>query len=123
MGKLVKLVILVVSAMVLIFIVVGVIMGVSNLGNATKQPQQSASSRTGKAEYDKIRVGDAKTGKGGMTISEVEKILGKSTTQTEGKTGNLVMEVYTYASNAGPNSIMVTFIDGHASGKTQTGLE
>jgi hypothetical protein len=77
----------------------------------------------GKSEYNKVRVGDAKTGKGGMTLKEVEKILGRSTSQTEGTSGNIKMEVYTFASIAGPNSILVTFINGHASGKSQTGLQ
>jgi hypothetical protein len=122
-GKLFKLGMLVVSSVVLIFIIVGVINGVSIMGNGVSNSHQSASSLPGKAEYDKIRVGDAKTGKGGMTIAEVEKILGQPTTQTEGKSGNLEIKGYTFATNAGPNSIMVTFINGYASGKTQTGLK
>lgn len=122
MGKLIKLAMLVVSVFVLIFIVVGVINGVSNIENGAT-PKQKTSAMPGKVEYNKIRVGDSKTGKGGMTLGEVEQILGKSTSQSEGKSGNLEMDVYTFATSAGPNSILVTFINGHASGKTQTGLE
>ncbi|NRD79551.1 hypothetical protein HPT25_19505 [Bacillus sp. BRMEA1] len=122
MGKLIKLLMLVVSACVLIFIIVGVIKGVSNIANESKIPQHSASTLPGKKEYDKVRVGEPMTGKGGMTLKEVEKLLGKSTSETVGQTGNQEMIIYTFAANAGPNSIMVTFINGHASGKSQTGL-
>jgi hypothetical protein len=123
MGKYLKLGILIVSVIILIFIVIGAIIGVSNFESEQSTHQQSTASIPGKTQYDKIRVGDSKTGKGGMTLSEVEHLLGKPTTQTEGKTGNTEMDVYTFATNAGPNSVLVTFINGHASGKTQTGLK
>jgi hypothetical protein len=123
MGKLIKLIFLIIAVLVLIFIVVGVFRGVSIIGNEAKKPNQSTSVMPGKSEYDKVRVGDVKTGKGGMTLKEVESILGKSTSQTEGTSGNLKMEIYTFASTGGPNSILVTFISGHASGKSQTGLK
>lgn len=123
MGKYFKLGLLVVSGFVLVFIIVGVFNGVSNIISETKTPQSNASPKTVKVKYDKIRVGDKKTGKGGMTLAEVEQILGKSTSQTEGKSGNLDMDVYTFATSSGPNSIMITFINGHVSGKTQTGLK
>jgi hypothetical protein len=123
MGKLLKLFFLIIATFVLIFIVVGVFRGVSNIRNESKAPHQNTSIMPGISEYNKVRVGDAKTGKGGMTLQEVEKILGKSTSQTEGTSGNLKMEVYTFASHSGPNSILVTFIKGHASGKSQTGLQ
>jgi hypothetical protein len=123
MGKLIKLVFLIIAVLVLIFIVVGVFRGVSILGNDAKTPNQSTSAMPGKSEYNKVRVGDVKTGKGGMTLKEVENILGKSTSQTAGTSGQIKMEIYTFASTAGPNSILVTFISGHASGKSQTGLQ
>jgi hypothetical protein len=123
MGKLLKLGFLLIAVCVLIFIFVGVFRGVSIIGNESKIPNQSSSAMPGKSEYDKVRVGDAKTGNGGMTLKEVEKLLGKSTSQTEGTSGKIKMEIYTFASSAGPNSILVTFIDGHASGKSQTGLQ
>lgn len=123
MGKLFKLGFLVIAVCVLIFIIAGVFRGVSNMGSEWTKPNQSTSAMPGKSEYNKVRVGDAKTGKGGMTLKEVEKILGRSTSQTEGTSGNIKMDVYTFASTAGPNSILVTFINGHASGKSQTGLQ
>lgn len=122
MGKLLKLGFLLIAVCVLIFIFVGVFRGVSNIGNGSKTPNQSSSVMPGKSEYNKVRVGDPQTGKGGMNLKEVEKLLGKSTSQTEGTSGKIKMEIYTFASSAGPNSILVTFIDGHASGKSQTGL-
>jgi hypothetical protein len=123
MGKLLKLIMVVVAAVVLIFIIAGAIKGISNMGNPTNTSQHSATAMPGKKEYDKVRVGDPRTGKGGMTLKEVEQILGNSTLQTESKSGNSVIDVYTFAANAGPNSILVTFINGHAAGKTQTGLK
>ncbi|OIK10352.1 hypothetical protein BIV60_21635 [Bacillus sp. MUM 116] len=123
MGKLFKFVMLLVGAFVLIFIIVGVVRGIPNILNEKNAPQQQASSQPGKAEYDKIRVGNSKTGQGGMTKAEVEKIVGKPTSQTQGQSGKKVMEVYTYAASAGPNSILVTYIHGHVSGKSQTGLD
>jgi hypothetical protein len=123
MGKLLKLGFLIIAVLVLIFIFVGVFRGVSIIGNESNKTNQSTSVMPGKKEYNKIRVGDAKTGKGGMTLKEVEKILGRSTSQTEGTSGDLKMVIYTFSSSAGPNSILVTFINGHANGKSQTGLQ
>ncbi|MGG1400710.1 hypothetical protein ABE288_23220 [Bacillus salipaludis] len=123
MGKLFKLIMLLIGAFVLVFIIVGVVNGIPHILDEKNAPQQSEKALPGKADYDQIRVGDVKTGEGGMTKAEVEKILGKPTDQTLGQSGKLKMEVYTYAASAGPNSILVTFIHGHVSGKTQTGLE
>lgn len=123
MGKWFKLSILVISAIVLIVIIAGAFIGISNMNKENSASQQSSAVKNGKAEYDKIRVGDAKTGEGGMTIAEVEKILGTPTTQTNSKSGNVEMKVYTFPASAGPNSILVTFVNGHVAGKTQTGLE
>lgn len=124
MRKYLKLGILVVSVFILIFILVGVFRGISNIGNnEINTKHQSSAVMPSKKEYEKIQVGDAKTGKGGMTIAEVEKIIGKPTTQTEGRSENAKMTVYTFAGSSGPNSILITFINGHAAGKTQTGLE
>lgn len=123
MGKLLKLIMVIVAAGVLIFIIVGTIRGISNIDSQTNTAQHSGSALPGKKEYDKVKVGDSKTGKGGMTLKEVEKFLGPSTLQTESKSGNSVVDVYTFAASAGPNSILVTFVNGSASGKTQTGLK
>lgn len=123
MGKIFKLSMVIISAVVLLGIVYVVITSISNMENNTGTQQQSSSHLPGKSEYNKIRVGDEKTGRGGMTLKEVEKILGKSTSQSEGHSGKLNMDVYTFATKAGPNSILVSFINGHVSGKTQTGLE
>lgn len=123
MGKLIKLSFLVVFAIIMVIVVFSVIRGISHIGNITGTPKQSASAMPGKADYDKIRVGDPKTGKGGMTLAEVEKILGQPTSEQTGQSGKMVMDVYTFATSAGPNSIMVSFLNGHASGKTQSGLD
>lgn len=123
MGKFIKLVFLIIAVCVLIFIVVGVFRGVPKISDESKTPNHSTTALPGKSEYEKVRVGDAKTGNGGMTLKEVEKILGNSTSQTEGTSGDLKMQVYTFASSSGPNSILITFINGQASGKSQTGLD
>jgi hypothetical protein len=123
MGKLIKLSFLVVFAIIMVIVVSSVIGGISHLGNNTGTPKQGASAMPGKAEYDKIQVGDPKTGKGGMTLAEVEKILGQPTSEQTGQSGKTEMDVYTFATSAGPNSIIITFLNGHASGKTQSGLE
>lgn len=122
MGKLLKLMMLVISAFVLIFIIIGAVNGISNIANGSHPPKQSSSIKADKVNYNKIRVGDAKTGQGGMSVAEVEKILGQPTTQTDSNSGNAQMKVLTFATNAGPNSILITFINDHAAAKTQTGL-
>ncbi|WP_066367662.1 hypothetical protein [Neobacillus fumarioli] len=123
MGKFIKFIMVIVAAAVLIFIIIGVIRGIPNITNESKPPQQSASTMPSKEDYDKVRIGDPKTGKGGMTLKEVEQFLGNGSLQTTSKSGNSVLEVYTFAGKAGPNSILVTFVNGHASGKSQTGLD
>lgn len=93
-------------------------------GTTTKPIEPAKPAEPGRAEYDKIVIGDSLTGKGGMTKNQVNAILGKPINTTESQSGNMKMEICSYSAKGslGAN-IGVTFINGLASNKTQTGIE
>jgi hypothetical protein len=72
--------------------------------------------------YDKIKTGDSDTGKGGMTLDQVEKILGKGHQTSESDADGHKYDDYKWNNTDGTDygaNVTIHFIDGHASGKEE----
>ena len=86
-----------------------------------KPKEEKKAESVTKANYDKIVVGDTLSGEGGMTIAEVEKILGKPDDKMEssstGMNGEEIkMEDFSWYTGDF-ESISVSFTDGKVSHK------
>ena len=86
----------------------------------TPAATQAEPATVSKENYEAVTIGDSLTGKGGMTIDQVTAILGDPDDKSEVQSGNLKMETYIYSHF--DKMISITFSNGLASGKTQTGL-
>lgn len=113
-------------------ILLGVIIGIATGGGSSStssdtKPKTETTAKQNKkvdpiSRYNKIKIGDALTGKGGMTIKEVKAILGNqdSKTTSTSKIGNdeTTMDVYTWINGFG-KGITITFTNGLASEKIE----
>ena len=88
---------------------------VDNEMQKTEDEAKNDSSKPGLAEYEQIE--------NGMTVDEVNAILGEPSDTSETETDGLKMEMMTYEARGevGAN-ILVTFTNGEVDSKTQTGV-
>ena len=107
-----------------IVVIGGIIYGLNTLRpQATKAPpakiQDTSSSpaitpTVSKAKLDQLRIG--------MTLAQVESILGAGKLATESKTSSHVYTIYAWGESLNGPSLSVTFIDGKASDITADNL-
>jgi Domain of Unknown Function with PDB structure (DUF3862) len=103
-------------------IILGLMFGGEESEPTTTEPKASEAKKeepkelVTKANFEKIVQGDSLSGEGGMTLEEVEAILGKGDKQMESQSGNLKMEDYTWT-NKDFHIITVNFINGKVSFK------
>jgi hypothetical protein len=113
------------------FIIVGVIVGAMADGGSetakkvadtvtTATPVKDE--RVNMENYNKIKIGDSMTGKGGMSLEEVTAIMGEPSDKTETQSGNIKMVIATWMDEEF-NTITVSFMNNKADSKTQTGVE
>lgn len=91
---------------------------------ASTAPKDDKSKKVTKEQFDQVKTGDTVTGEGGMTLEEVEAILGKGEKLSESQSGDLKMEFYQWNAEGefGAN-VTVDFVNGKASSKAQFGME
>lgn len=72
-----------------------------------------------KENYEAIKTGDSLTGEGGMTIEEVQAMLGEPTDKTESQSGDMKLEMMSWNNGKITKmaSISITFTNGKASAK------
>jgi hypothetical protein len=85
---------------------------------SSSKTTSSPASHITKINYDKIKQGDELSGKGGMTINDVVKILGKTDDTSETNSGDMKIETYTWTKGFTGSTIVVTFMNGKVSDKT-----
>lgn len=80
------------------------------------QKPEKTKEKPGKAEFDQVE--------SGMTIDQVEAILGKGSLTGESEAGGMKMQIYSWKAK-GPlgANITVTFTDGKSDSKAQFGLD
>jgi hypothetical protein len=99
-------------------------MGASSVSNSISNAQHtdSAQSKAFAAKFKRVKVGDALSGKGGMTFRQVRALLGKpkpgnvTTTQSQGFTDT--SWDYDFVLSNGKSIYSVDFTNGHVSNKT-----
>ena len=81
-----------------------------------EQKEPKANKKPGKAEFDLVE--------SGMTIEQVEKILGPGSMDVESESGDIKMQMYSWEAKGelGAN-ITVSFTNGKSDSKAQYGLE
>lgn len=81
-----------------------------------EQSEPKAEQKPGKAEFDQV--------KSGMTILEVQKILGPGSMDAESESGGMKVQMYSWeaAGEIGAN-ITVSFTNGKSDSKAQYGLK
>jgi hypothetical protein len=90
----------------------------------TEAKEEKESGKVTREQFDQIVTGDALTGEGGMTIEEVEAILGKGEKMTESSTNDMTMEFYTWdAEGDFGATVTVDFTNGKAASKSNFGLK
>ena len=107
-----------------IVVIGGIVYGLNSLLNKeskTPPPQiQNAITNpvapptVSKAKLDQLRIG--------MSLAQVESVLGKGKLATESKTTNHVYTIYSWGENLNGPNLSVTFIDGKASDITADNL-
>jgi hypothetical protein len=117
-----------VGVVVLVIGVVGVVAligaGASSVSHAVSKAEKSdtANARAFQPKFAKIKVGNALSGKGGMTFAEVKALVGKpqpkniSTTESAGY--KLTTWSYDFFLSNGKSIYSVEFSNGRVSGKT-----
>ena len=80
--------------------------------------------KPGQVEYDKIKIGDTLTGEGGMSIKDVKNLLGDPEVNSESQSGDykITMMMWDAKGGLGAN-ISVSFTNGKASSKSQSGIK
>ena len=118
------------------FIIVGVIVGaMADSGSepakkvadavttAAPAAEPQKDSTVNMENYNKIKVGDSMTGKGGMTIEEVTAVFGQDPSdKSETQTGDIKMVIATWMDD-NFNTITVSFMNGRVDSKSQMGLD
>ncbi len=87
------------------------------------QAKDTTAARAFKAKWERVRIGNTLTGKGGMTMTQVAAMLGKPKpkniirSQTAGLTAVTWSWDFWLSDSSQPSSYSVDFLNGHTSGK------
>jgi hypothetical protein len=119
-----KLSLIIGGSLLLLIIVVALFSGddaVKPVGNVTNeekavQDEPKAEQKPGKADFDQVQ--------SGMTIEQVQKILGPGTMDAESESGDIKIQMFSWQAQGelGAN-ISVSFTNGKSDSKAQYGLK